>query len=89
MRYVEVTPKVGMAVLQRVEHGGADIEQAVFGHFVVHHGAIDFVNGVPVDTFDVEEGILRVHFVPEVFEHIDRIVGSVFVRDNTLTRGKS
>ena len=78
-----------MTVLQGVDHGGADVEQTVVRHLIIHFRTIDLVDGIPIDALNVEEGILRVHFVPKVLEHVDWIVGRVLVGNDALTRGKN
>lgn len=77
-RLVEVAEEVGVSVAKRVEHRGADAEQTVVRHSVIHHRAEHRVDGVPVHTLDVEKDVLLVHSVPEIFEYADGVVGLVF-----------
>ena len=87
-RHIEARNQVGVAVAERVEHGGTHTEEAVFAHQVVDLGTIHLAHRVPVDAFHIEEGVVLVYLVPKIVEHIDRILGFVFFHEGPFARGE-
>lgn len=81
-----VAGEVHMAVVQLVEHGGADIEEVDDVGFGVDLRAVDVVDRVPVDAFFVEEAVVLVDDGPEC---VEVAFGVIVPLVDAMARGES
>ena len=77
-----------MTIAQGIQHGGAHAEETIIAHIIVDLGPIHLSHRVPVDAFHIEKGVVLVHLIPKIFEHVDGIFGLVLLHEGSLTRGE-
>ena len=66
---------------------GTEGEEAIGRHAIAHLGTKSVVDGVPVDVFDIEHGVLLVDDVPEIVESAGGS-GLGLVHESLLTAGE-